>query len=158
MAYLSLYTHGADHASYIVDLSGKSVGICIAAVEVFAADSDGNDPVTTVGIDGVDQGLLLCVVVVRVFGPESDEDSNTRCKGCWDGVGESVAVTSCIETDGSEVARKSGELLKLTLPLCLSLAGTVRILGGEVETFPVGGCEWKESRYGGNCAEEFHVG
>lgn len=71
---LCLHALGADHASHVVNLLGQGAGAGVAAVEVLRANGDGDDPVAAVGGDGVEQSLLLGVVVVGVFGPDTDED------------------------------------------------------------------------------------
>jgi len=71
---LCLHALCANHASHIVNLLGQSAGAGVATVQILGANGDGDDPVAAVGGDGVEQGLLLGVVVVGVFGPDADED------------------------------------------------------------------------------------
>jgi hypothetical protein len=153
---LSLYANRANHSPHIVDAGGKSVGVAVLPVQVLAADGDGNDPIFAVGGDGVEQGLLLGFEVVDIFGPDTDEDLGAGVEGGGHGVGESVAIRARIEADGCNVLGKALQLVECRGPLGGGLAGSIRVVGGDVETLPVSLSERQRCRKGGDCGGETH--
>lgn len=79
--------------------------------------------------------------MVRVFGPDADEEFCACGEGGGDGVGEGVAVGGGVEAGGGEGAGEGVQGCKVALPVGLGFAGARGEVGAEVEAFPVGGCE-----------------
>jgi hypothetical protein len=125
---LSLNTNRANHTPHIVNAVGKSVGVAVLPVQVLAANSDGNDPILTVGGDGIQQSLLLSLKVVDVFGPDTDQDLGAGVEGGGNGVGESVAVRASVEADGCDVLGETLQLVEGGGPLGGSLAGSIGVV------------------------------
>lgn len=156
VADLSLHADGANHAPNIVDLVREGVGVSVLPVEVFAADGDREDPVLAVGGDGVEQGLLLRVEVVVVLGPDADEDLHAGVLRGGHGVGESVAVRAGVQANGSDVLGEALQLVEGLGPLGGGLAGSVGVVGADVEALPVCRGEGKRSCEGSDCGCETH--
>jgi len=153
---LGLHTDRADHASHVVNAVGKSVGVAVLPVQVLAADRDGNDPVLAVGRDSVEQSLLLGFKVVDIFSPDTDEDLCARVEGGRHGVGEGVAIRTGVEAYGCDVLRETLQFVECSSPLGSGLAGTISIVGTDIEASPISCCEREGCRESGDCCGETH--
>jgi len=153
---LGLHTNRADHASHIVDAAGKSAGVAVLPVQVLTADRDGNDPVLAMSGDGVEQGLLLGFEVVHVFGPYADEDLCAGVEGGGHGIGEGVAVRTGVEAYGCDMLGETLQFVECGGPLGGGLAGAISVVGTDVDALPVGLCQRKRCRKGGDCGGETH--
>lgn len=99
-------SESAEHSSDIVDLAGQGGCVRFGAVQVFAADADGNDPVRPMLLDCLHQSGLLGFEVGLVFRPDTNEQGGAGSDGGGDGVGEGVTIGRGEETSGREVAGK----------------------------------------------------
>lgn len=64
----------------------------LLAVEILAADGDGQDPAGAVCVDGSYQCILFCLIVRCVLRPDADEEIGTGRERGGHGVGEGSAI------------------------------------------------------------------
>ena len=127
-----------QHAADVTDLRGEGVGVGVFSVEIFGADGDSDEPVLAIGLDGGQEGLLLSLVVCVVFSPDADEKLGVCGEGRGDSIGKRAAVRSRVEAGSCEASWESVHGNEIGLPVSLSFAATVCIVGLDIEALPVG--------------------
>ena len=153
----SLHTDRTNHASHIIDAGGESVGVAVLPVQIFTADRNGKNPILAMGRDGVEQSLLLSLEVVDIFGPDTDEDLGAGVEGGGNGIGEGVAVRTGVEADGCDVLRETLQLVECCGPLGGGLAGSIGVVGSNIESLPVSRGQRQRCRQSSDRSRETHL-
>jgi len=138
MSDLSLHANGADHTPYIIDAGGESVRVAILPVQILAANRNGKNPILAMSRDGIQQSLLLSLEVVHILGPDTHEDLGAGVESGGHGIGESVAIGAGVEADRCDVLGEALQLVECRGPLGGGLAGSIGVVGSNIESLPVG--------------------
>lgn len=124
-----------DHALDVINLACKRSSTCFPAVEILASYRDGIDPIVPMLLNGGLKCGLLRAVVLPVLSPDTDKDFGARTDGCWNSVGESTVVATCVDTDVGKVLSEALELVERGVPLVFGFPGAVRVGISDVEAF-----------------------
>ena len=100
-----LHTHSTNHATDIINLLGECSRVGVFAVQIFTTNTNGNDPILTISLDGTLECVFLCLEVGSILGPDTNEQLGTCREGGRDSKSQCVAITRCVQADRCEVAR-----------------------------------------------------
>jgi hypothetical protein len=92
MSNLLLHTHCANHSTNIVDLRCERTRINFFTVQILASNTNGNNPILTVLLDGTLKGILFPFEVRIILCPHTNKQLCFRCDGSRHSKSQCIAI------------------------------------------------------------------